>query len=897
MRLIQTTVTWVAMLTLVILPFIVALDYGGILRWTQYLAAFPVIACACLAGVLLISPQVFGGIQRYWLLVILLLWLGFSYAQTVELDGQLVSALSPGSYDAYSGWLKGILPASELPDRFPVSIGVHYSRHACAMIAIVTALAFAAITVFSSRTQISVLICGVSLGCGLHTLYGIVRLFEPSVDLGDSILGAFGSSFGSFVNRNNAALMMNLGLGASQGLLAWRLLALTGQEVDDEQFEFNDLAALIGDRDSMLGILGSTVCGIGLLLCGSRGGLVSAMVGLLLAFGWIRQRRGLMSVPVVGVVMAIACAILLVPLEFESVNRFSSTFEPGAAGDGRFQHWPEGFRAGLAHLPMGSGLATYAYAYLPHQETELFGWSHHADNLWLELFVEQGAIGILFASAIILLCMRSLHRLRRSPDPVDHGLRTCGWYCLGAILVSQALDFGLILPGNLFLVTILISAIVSREYEIKSILGLDLNSDLDSASEAEKQDLVTPVESSLQKRPPSSRFATGVFQSIVFRAVIVACGIGVGVLALPQLRRSALVESLVRSCEHEIRAIATNQQALTDWSQELHKHLGGDPEPSLLNTLAHVEYRRARLSEVVYSRPKSVDESSELYRLTNHANRRVKELPNNTKFDESMTMYAKAKSIYADSLRSLPLGLDNRAGQLYLDFVDIDPKRTRVIIEQLHRLHHNKPKAALLLGEYAADSNENDLAAMIWKSAINVMPNLAPKVIDLSKRYNGLAINDVLPSDPRSVRAAARHLIETNDAEGNSYLPFALDKITCEECDSLEEKADCLSLRGDIAYRLGQFDFAAEQYQTAIDSDPTNAALRITLIERLRDQGRDADARVEARKGRFVMPQDNRFDALIQSMAAEDVDRAKKMKAERDARKRSLQTKSQIQNP
>ncbi len=125
------------------------------------------------------------------------------------------------------------------------------------------------------------------------------------------------SSFGCFVNRNNAALMMNLGLSASLGLLAWRLAALTGLEVDDDNFEFNDILSLTNDRDSLIGLFSATLCLCGLLTCGSRGGLVALVVGGLLAFGWVRQKRGSTTVPVVAAAVIACVALLVVPLNLD----------------------------------------------------------------------------------------------------------------------------------------------------------------------------------------------------------------------------------------------------------------------------------------------------------------------------------------------------------------------------------------------------------------------------------------------------------------------------------------------------------------------------------------------------------------------------------------------------
>ena len=131
---------------------------------------------------------------------------------------------------------------------------------------------------------------------------------------------------------------------------------------------------------------------------------------------------------------------------------------------------------------------------------------------------------------------------------------------------------------------------------------------------------------------------------------------------------------------------------------------------------------------------------------------------------------------------------------------------------------------------------------------------------------------DVIPDDPARVRQAAKHLINTNDDEASLYLPHALQKVACEQCDSLEQKSNCLELKGDIAFRLSNHDLAFDEYRKAIECTPTRTNLRLKLVHRLRGQGRNRESLIEARKGRFAIPRDaDRFSQVIQQMANDDL--------------------------
>ena len=415
-------------------------DFGGVLKWTQYVSSFAVIAATLLSCAAIFGERNPGGLRQHILLIPLFLWLLYSILQIIPFSSGLVQTLSLGSYSAYTQWLQPLLSANELPTTFSVSVAPHDSSHATAVLALVLGLVFASSMVFHSRPRIAFLLGFITVGAAAQAAFGLTRLAFPTADLFDTVLDNARATFGAFINRNNAALFMNFGLASGLGLLSWRLMALTGQEVDDDQFEMNDLMSLVSDRYSIIAIISSVFCVGGILLCGSRGGMIGMIAGSLLAFGWIRQRRGWLTLPVAVAAIGIAAAVLLTPLRLSlsSIKRFEF-FSPKAdtiLNDGRMLHWPDGWEAAMAHFPSGSGLSTYAYAYLPYQGTGLRAWAHHADNLWLELFTEQGVFGIIFVATVFVFFIRALRRLGQSPDPIDQGLRATGWYLVGAILIS-----------------------------------------------------------------------------------------------------------------------------------------------------------------------------------------------------------------------------------------------------------------------------------------------------------------------------------------------------------------------------------------------------------------------------------------------------------------------------
>lgn len=857
---------WIAAVGIAALPFVVAADFGGVLRWTQYLAAIGIVTISVLAMIGAVRGQLNQSLLQYVLLVPLALLVGFSLLQTIPLPASLVSTLSPASHAAYTQWAADILPDAA-PTSFPISVSVHDSRHATAALALLLPMAAATVLAFQSRSRLILLMSFTALGGAGVAAFGIARITFPDAGLFAFTSAEHGAPFATFVNRNNAALMLNLGLAASLGLLSWRLMALTGQGVDDSHFEFNDLFALVSERESAVGMIGTVMCLVGLLASGSRGGLAAAVVGLLLALGWVRRRRGFISIPVVATAVVVAAAILIVPLslDLDSIKRMR-IFEGESQtmlNDGRFKHWPECWDAAMAHMPAGSGLMTYGYAYLPHQHSGVPAWFDHADNLWLELLTEQGVFGLALIVSAFGVVMRSLNRLTDSPDALDAGVQTMGWFAVGAILCSQFFDFGLMVPANSILVVVLASAIVAREVAVRELV--------DEPEDTDSRPLrFISRERMLQWKP--------LLRSLSIPAVALV----IGLIAMPRLHRSAEVESLAYAADAQLDQGPTDEVAIERLIEQIRDSVNDDPPPQLTASLASLQYQLARLAEYNAARPTSLSEAEEVYEATGRKLRRLVHRNTGSRlrpeldrarlaFSESVDAYSSARQNYERSLRARPLDLNARLGLLQLDFVQPDHVLTQRLLEQLGRFCDNNAGLLVEIGSYAADSGHDPLAAKLWQSAASRDVNLMSPIFDLAALYPSIMVADVLPPLPRANRVAASKILNQTDRASWHLLPKLLEGLGCDQCESMQEKAVCHSLAGDIHFALQEYDDAFEQYVTSISMTPTDANLRLKVIRRMREGGRRRDALYQARLARREIPNDIRFQELITAMAESDI--------------------------
>lgn len=867
LRHLATVSTAVAAMLLAVLPLIVALDYGGVMWWTQYLAALVIMVAFGLTLPTLLTWSTYFRPRQLVVLIPMLMWTFFSAFQTTSLSPGLVKSLSPASYSAYTEWLAPILPADALPATFPISIDVDQSIHALALLGMVLVLTWTSMQVFNTRARLIGLLSMVAIVGGVIAALGIVAQVFPNLAFFETIAETRGNGFSTFINRNNAALTMNIGLAASFGLLAWRLSALTGQEIDGDEFELIDLFALTSDRDSMIGLGCGVLCLVGLLVCGSRSGIGAVFLGTLLSLGWLRTRKGFATIPVVLVAGAIVVALLAVPLQLnlESIKRLElfSDNSTTILNDGRFVHWPEGLQAGVQHLPAGSGLSTYGYAHLPFQNEASKSWFVHADNLWLELFVEQGLFGILAALCLLIAMIWCLSKMADSHDALDHGLRIVGWYCVAAILFTQTLDFGLIIPANYLLIVPLFAGIVTRSVE----------SDLLIPDEDETPSLVVKFWN--HPRVHQSQTVIGV--------VTVLCVGLIGYSSIRTLDQDAKSESAARFVQARLDAGSATMEVLTNLRNQLSPMDSLDERITQHIVIADVERRIARLEDTIALKPSTQEDLENINEATRPNFRRLvatnyedvlKEFPSKLASLKGMQPhpgYLNAAKIYEAILRRRPLDRDARQGLIITDFISSDSERTKQLILQLSQLYLASPDQSRDLARIASQSGFNELATELWTRAIELNPTRTAFLMNLVDDYKNIKLTEVLPKLPRVYRIVATTILINRNESMYAMLPELVDGLGCDDCSSIEEKSECLSLAAKARQATGDTDEAITLAVQAAETNPASSTLRLQLIELLRKDGQRAEALKHARIGRSNAPKDARFDAVIAKMAEFDI--------------------------
>ncbi|MEO1619129.1 MAG: O-antigen ligase family protein, partial [Planctomycetota bacterium] len=603
------------------------------------------------------------------------------------------------------------------------------------------------------------------------------------------------------------------------------------------------------DVHAVVAVAVAIACVLGLLVCGSRAGLVAIAVGAITTFAWFRRGHGWKTIPMVlclFLLTVVAGVLLLSPLasRFRSVERFNRIdirSSEGLSGDVRFQHWRDGLRAAKYYLPAGSGLSTYGYAYLPYQQHGAGLSFHHADNLWLELLVEQGLVGLAFAAWAIGLLVWSLHRLSRSGDPLDVGLQVAGWYFLGAMLWSQCFDFGLVLPGNLITTMVFIAMLFSRSLTVVN----------DQSKRASTQGLVFI-------KAPQRLLAT-------LTGSLIALS---GFLSLQPLKADAFLDATISDAKQILESSPADEDSIASRVERLKALASDDPRATLLDLASDLDRQLGRLEstrriastrELPFADAYTQAKSSSLRRAW-RANQRQA-------FPETEG-YLQAVASSTQSLLRAPLGVRPRANLVQLDFAHRDDQISLSALRQLSVLQSQSPEQLVRLGKLAFDSDERGLSAELWKRATQLDPKLATDAVKFTRATPELVVDQFLDASSQSQLLASMQLLKmpgesvAEKTQAEEFFQLAVERLDCEAYSTIRQRGECYHVTGDILYRLRRFDESFERYAQAILLNPANTRLRFKVIARLCSTDRLEDAIRLAKKSQQDFPEVSRFGTL-----------------------------------
>ena len=118
----------------------------------------------------------------------------------------------------------------------------------------------------------------------------------------------------------------------------------------------------------------------------------------------------------------------------------------------RIDHWQDVLNVCREFWLTGSGIGTYRYVYRPYESQVSAGWFYHAENQYLESFVETGIVGFSLIAVSVaisfLVCLRLLGWRR---DPFAFAVGIACFFAICTQAIHSFFDFGLYMPSNAIL--------------------------------------------------------------------------------------------------------------------------------------------------------------------------------------------------------------------------------------------------------------------------------------------------------------------------------------------------------------------------------------------------------------------------------------------------------------
>lgn len=304
---------------------------------------------------------------------------------------------------------------------------------------------FLAAQAFRTRADFAELGWFLILFCFAISLFGIVQHFTSASEIyWRSDLKIAGSPFGPYVNRNDFAGFVELTLPVGLALMMFR-------GVKRDVFPFLTVLTIVPIS--------------ALVLSTSRGGIMSAAVGVgvLVVLAW--SRRGLMPrgsrrVAAVSIVALAALTLVAWVGAGAAIHRFAALKSPDVTFARRLSMTRGALNIFLDHPIAGSGLGTLI-AVFPRYETQYDGKIvDHVHNDYAEALAETGVVGGICGLAFLWLFYREARKsFLAEQGHLSRALHAAGIAAVCALLLHSFVDFNLHIPANavLFLLQVYVA--------------------------------------------------------------------------------------------------------------------------------------------------------------------------------------------------------------------------------------------------------------------------------------------------------------------------------------------------------------------------------------------------------------------------------------------------------
>ena len=336
--------------------------------------------------------------------------------------------------------------------------------------------------VLHSRKRIEILCFCILITASFISVYGIYQAYA-----GDNRIwwfSGYGQDVrGTYINRNHFAGLMAMALmlatGFASSLTGW-FFKRKGVASDNLRGKILRLLSFekIYSKRALIVFCG-VIIGLGLVLSASRGGIISAALGLLLLglFYLAHENQRKSGFIVLAIFLLIGGYGLQVGME-HTIERFQAD-QLQSSFEGRYRYARKTVDVFRDYELAGVGVGNFQHAYPRYQATEDKGLLvDYAHNDWAQLLAEAGFAGfVLTVAGIGLFVLFIVRQWKGRRDPQALALGTVPLAVLLTMGVHSWFDFNMHIPANFFVFAAILAigqaslAIRLRQFGEKFELG------------------------------------------------------------------------------------------------------------------------------------------------------------------------------------------------------------------------------------------------------------------------------------------------------------------------------------------------------------------------------------------------------------------------------------------